>query len=181
MPEQTPRPASKIERFVEALIYQSRWLLALLYIGLIIGIVALIVRFGFDLAHLVTILFTADDRAAILDVLNLIDLTLVANLVLIVMFSGYESFVSRIDSAIYDRPAWMGTIDFTGLKIKLMASLAAISGIYLLEALLNLASQTWTQLAWKLGIHLTFVVSGVFFALMERIETAASHGGPPAE
>ncbi|HEU0196913.1 MAG TPA: YqhA family protein, partial [Nevskiaceae bacterium] len=107
-------------------------------------------------------------------ILKLIDLSLLANLVLIVIFSGYESFVSRIESDPGERPAWMGKIDFAGLKVKLMGSLAAISGIYLLEALLNLDPSDWRGLVWKLAIHVTFVVSGVLFAFTEHVE-AASH------
>lgn len=178
MSEPSPKPVFWAERWVERLIYGSRWLLAPIYIGLIAGLLVVVVRFGFELWHLLETLFRSQESATILGVLNLIDLSLVANLVLIVMFSGYESFVSRIDEAGADRPAWMGTIDFSGLKIKLMASLAAISGIYLLEALLNMASQTWMSLAWKLGIHLAFVLSGVLFAVMDRIEASAQHNGP---
>lgn len=114
-----------------------------------------------------------ENGGIILGVLQLIDLSLVANLVLIIMFSGYESFVSHIDTATEDRPAWMGRIDFSGVKISLMASMAAISGIFLLEALLKLPTQSWTTLAWKVGIHLTFVVSGVLFALMDWVESRA--------
>lgn len=169
--------AARFERILESVIFRSRWLLAPFYLGLVVGLVILLVRFWMDLLHLLPVTTEGGESKIILGILNLIDLSLVANLVLIVIFSGYESFVSRIESGAAHRPAWMGKVDFSGLKIKLMASLAAISGIYLLEALLNLASQSWQELAWKLGIHFTFVVSGVLFAVMDRIEAAAERAG----
>lgn len=165
--------AGRSERVLETVIFRSRWLLAPFYLGLVLALVILLVQFWMDLVHLLPVVAEGGESPVILGILNLIDLSLVANLVLIVIFSGYESFVSRIESGDAHRPAWMGKVDFSGLKIKLMASLAAISGIYLLEALLNLASQSWEALAWKLGIHFTFVVSGVLFALMDRIEASA--------
>ena len=170
--------AARGERALEAVIFRSRWLLAPFYLGLVLGLVGLLVRFWMELLHLLPAITEGSESQTILGILNLIDLSLVANLVLIVIFSGYESFVSRIEAGESERPAWMGKVDFSGLKIKLMASLAAISGIYLLEALLNLASQSWEALAWKLGIHVTFVVSGVLFAVMDRIEAGAARGEP---
>lgn len=163
------------ERAIEALIFRSRWLLAVFYVGLIFCLLVLVVRFVAELWHLASTVFSTQETATILGILDLIDLSLLANLVLIVIFSGYESFVSHIESGAAARLAWMGKIDFSGMKVKLMASLAAISGIYLLEALLNLDTQTTTDLAWKVGIHLTFVFSGLFFALTERIETSHAH------
>ncbi|MDA3921764.1 MAG: TIGR00645 family protein [Salinisphaera sp.] len=175
MKEQSPDKSLWAERLIENIIFRSRWLLAPFYLGLVLGLVALLIRFGLELYPLLSATLQPESGSIILGVLHLIDLSLVANLVLVIMFSGYESFVSRIDSASDDRPTWMGKIDFSGLKIKLMASMAAISGIYLLEALLKLPSQTTTMLAWKVGIHLTFVVSGVLFALMDWIESRAKH------
>lgn len=166
----------RVERAIERIIFRSRWLLAPFYVGLIIALVVLLVQFAFDLWHLLRTLSDPESRPTILGILNLVDLSLVANLVLIVIFSGYESFVSRIDTGTAVRPAWMGRIDFSGLKVKLMGSLAAISGIYLLEALLNLDAQTRTDLVWKVAIHVTFVVSGVLFALTELIQSRAEDG-----
>lgn len=166
----------RVERAIERLIFRSRWLLAPFYIGLIIALVVLLVQFAFDIGHMLPTLRDPESRPTILAILNLVDLSLVANLVLIVIFSGYESFVSRIDTGSDKRPAWMGKIDFSGLKVKLMGSLAAISGIYLLEALLNLDSQSRSDLVWKIGIHVTFVVSGVLFALTEFIQSRAEGG-----
>ncbi|MDB5454267.1 MAG: hypothetical protein JWO33_2845, partial [Caulobacteraceae bacterium] len=104
------------------------------------------------------------------------DLSLAGNLVLIVIFSGYENFVSKIDVAAHeDRPDWMGTVDFSGLKLKLIASIVAISGIALLKAFLTLtepeAILDQPRLMWLVAIHLTFVVSGVLLALMDFISS----------
>ena len=106
-------------------------------------------------------------------VLSLIDLSLAGNLLLIVVFSGYENFVSKIDTGDdEDRPAWMGTVDFSGLKMKLIASIVAISAIALLRAFMQLAEGEAIAdrtLAWLVGIHLTFVVSGVMLAVMDLV------------
>lgn len=179
----SPRWTTRVEHFMEAFILRSRWLLAPFYLGLILALIGLLVRFWMELLHLWPVVTGGSEGQTILGILNLIDLSLVANLVLIVIFSGYESFVSRIEAGDDQRPAWMGKVDFSGLKVKLMASLAAISGIYLLEALLNLHAQTWQALGWKLGIHFTFVLSGVLFAVMDRVAAsaeAADHALPPA-
>jgi uncharacterized protein (TIGR00645 family) len=108
-----------------------------------------------------------------LALLALLDLTLLANLILMVIFAGYENFVSRIDIAAEskDRPHWMGTIDFSGLKIKLIGSLVAISVIELLKDFIELAgeAEVGEGTIWRIAIHLTFVISGVLFALMDWI------------
>ena len=108
-----------------------------------------------------------------LGLLALLDITLLANLILIVIFAGYENFVSRIDAASEsaDRPHWMGTIDFSGLKIKLIGSLVAISVIELLKDFIELAGKdkVGEGTVWRIIIHLTFVASGVLFALMDWI------------
>jgi uncharacterized protein (TIGR00645 family) len=108
----------------------------------------------------------------ILVILTLIDLSLAGNLLLIVLFSGYENFVSKLDiEDTTDRPPWMGTVDFSGLKMKLIASIVAISGIHLLKRFMEIG-ETETpldepQLMWLVIIHLTFVGSGVLLALMD--------------
>jgi uncharacterized protein (TIGR00645 family) len=112
-------------------------------------------------------------ESAILMVLSLIDLSLAGNLLMIVVFSGYENFVSKIDTGgDEDRPDWMGTVDFSGLKMKLIASIMAISAIALLRAFMKLSEGVEIPdrtLAWLVGIHLTFVVSGVILAVMDLV------------
>ncbi|MEJ0022470.1 MAG: YqhA family protein [Alphaproteobacteria bacterium] len=118
---------------------------------------------------------TMDETEVILLTLTLVDLSLAGNLVLIILFSGYENFVSKIDYAHNnpDRPEWMGTLDFSGLKIKLIASIVAISGIHLLKIFMNVPEYTPQQLQWFTIIHVTFIVSGIAVAAMDWIEAKA--------
>jgi uncharacterized protein (TIGR00645 family) len=161
----------KLEHAFETLIFNSRWLLAPFYFGLILSIVLLMVKFTKEFIHLVKILLHAEGSEIVIGILNLIDATLVANLLLIMVFVGYETFVSKIDTGDHeDRPDWMGKVSFSGLKIKLFASVVAISGIELLNAFMNIASFTSEQLAWKVGIHLLFVISGLLLAITDWFE-----------
>jgi uncharacterized protein (TIGR00645 family) len=116
-----------MSKFVHALetgLFQARWILTPLYVGLVLALVALVIRFCIEFVHLVEHIGTADPHTFTLDLLALLDLTLLGNLILIVIFAGYENFISRIDAAheSKDKPHWMGTIDFSGLKIKLIGS-----------------------------------------------------------
>ena len=172
-----------LELALERALFASRWLMAPFYIGLAIALAALIGVFFQELWAELTHLFAAGAQPedAILMALSLIDLSLAGNLLLIVTFSGYENFVSRIDVADHlDRPSWMGTVDFSGLKMKLIASIVAISAIALLKAFMNAAepgttldAAAQTRLMWLVVIHLTFVVSGVLLALMDWINGLA--------
>jgi uncharacterized protein (TIGR00645 family) len=113
-------------------------------------------------------------------VLTLIDLSLGANLVLIVVFSGYENFVSKIDThGSEDRPSWMGTLDFSGLKMKLIGSIVAISAISLLRAFMNVLEVNVAlnehRLIWLVVLHFTFLMSGVMFALMDWLAAVTEH------
>ncbi len=167
-----PSPRSKLELIVERALFASRWLLAPLYLGMILALGLLLFVFVRELVIELRHIATMDAEDGILLALSLIDLSLTANLLLIVMFSGYENFVSKIDTGDHaDRPGWMGTVDFSGLKLKLIASIVAISGIALLRAFLSLGdprAQVDTQhIGWMVAIHLTFVVSGVLLAVMD--------------
>ncbi len=165
---------TKLETALEWALFSSRWLLAPLYLGMVLALCALLIvffreLFG-DLAHLAAL----DGEHAILLSLSLIDLSLTGNLLLIVIFSGYENFVSKIHVGEHeDRPDWMGAVDFSGLKIKLIASIVAISAIALLRAFLPLGDSTVpvepVRLRWMIAIHLTFVASGVLLACMDWI------------
>jgi len=160
----------KIERALEVIIFNSRWLLAPFYIGLMLAIGMLLVKFTQEFLHILPSLFTNSESEVVLAVLTLVDMSLIANLLLIMVFSGYENFVSKINTAGHeDRPEWMGKVNFSDLKIKVIASIVAISAIELLKAFVNIAAYPTEQLAWKVGIHVTLVFSGVMFALMDRI------------
>ena len=162
---------------LEAGLFAARWFLAPFYIGLVAAVVALLGVFLVELLREVGLLFhTAPEKmteAGILMSLTLIDLSLVANLLLIVVLSGYETFIARIQTANLERPAWMGMIDFSGMKMKLIASIVAISLISLLRTYLELGDHPPdpATLIWQLAICLVFVVSGVLLALMDLISS----------
>jgi uncharacterized protein (TIGR00645 family) len=172
----TPRHRTNfLEAFIEWVIYTSRWLMAPVYLGLIAALAILIITFFRELYLQAPQVLTMDETDIILLVLTLVDLSLAGNLVLIILFSGYENFVSKIEFAHRDkdRPEWMGTLDFSGLKIKLIASIVAISGIHLLKIFMNLSNYTESQLLWYTIIHVTFIFSGVAIAVMDWVEEKA--------
>ncbi len=159
-----------LEHLLENWLFTSRWLLAPFYGGLVAMIVVLLFKFFQEFFEFIPKIFEADIKHVMLEVLLLIDITLLANLLLIIIFAGYETFVSKIDHTHSDeRLSWMGKVDFSGLKIKLFGSIVAISGIELLKAFLLFESYTEKQLLWLVIIHLTFVVSGLLFTYMDKI------------
>jgi uncharacterized protein (TIGR00645 family) len=164
---------NKLTHGIEVILFRARFLLAPLYLGLVGALVLLCWRFVFEFYHITKHIGEATAQTFTLELLALLDLTLLANLILMVIFAGYENFVSRIDVAAEskDRPHWMGTIDFSGLKIKLIGSLVAISVIELLKDFIELAGEdnVGGGTKWRIVIHLTFVASGVLFALMDWI------------
>ncbi len=170
-----PKPKPTLELILEHGLFSARWLLAPFYVGLVIALVALLVVFGNELIHQLSGLAGMTSEKGILMALSLIDLSLAGNLLLIVIFSGYENFVSKIHAGNpEDRPSWMGTVDFSGLKMKLIASIVAISAIALLRAFMELAEGEaidQPRLIWLVSIHLTFVVSGVLLAVMDLVSS----------
>ncbi|MBM3509048.1 MAG: TIGR00645 family protein [Alphaproteobacteria bacterium] len=165
-----------LEKTLEKLIFLSRWLLAPLYVGLVAALLFLAVKFVQQFIETVPHALGASESEAILIVLTLIDIVLVANLLLMVIFSGYENFVSKIDVGDHpDRPSWMGRLDMSKLKLRLIGSIVAISAIEVLKAFMNVARVSDRDLAWLVGIHVMFVVSGVLLALMDRIAPTAEH------
>jgi uncharacterized protein (TIGR00645 family) len=169
---------NKIESTLESWVFRSRWLLAPFFIGLLLAIVALLVKFLKALWTLAFEVVNLTGEALIVEILSLVDATLIASLLLIIAFSGYENFVSKIGTGDHeDRPAWMGRVGFADLKIKLMGAIVAISAVEWLLAISNLDALTWQKLAWKVGIHITFVVSGVLFAITDKITESRAAGG----
>ena len=166
-----------IEYRLGRFMFASRWLLAPFYIGLVGAIAILLFKFVKEFITLLPQVFTLDGGQIMVSVLTLVDVALVANLLLIIVFAGYENFVSKINTEnSEDRPEWMGHVTFSDLKIKLIGSIVAISGIELLKAFVNIDNYSDKQIAWKIGLHLTFVLSGVLFAVMDRL-TAGKSGG----
>lgn len=170
----------QVELALEHFMFASRWLLVPFYVGLVAAVALLLIKFGNAFMMLMPVIFAGDNNAALLGILTLVDITLVANLLLIIIFAGYENFVSKIDTGDNeDRPDWMGHVGFSDLKLKLIGSIVAISGIELLKYFINVKEMLAQpngndQLAWLVGIHLTLVFSGVMFALMDRISVASS-------
>lgn len=164
----------KIEHTLEKGLFASRWLVAPFYIGLVFALIILLVSFMNELCHYLVNLSELTPNRAILATLSLIDLSLAANLLLIVIFSGYENFVSKLDLGNHvDRPEWMGTVDFSALKLKLVASMVAISGIHLLKVFMDVDEIPERQTYWMIAIHMVFVISGVLLALTDFIAAKA--------
>jgi uncharacterized protein (TIGR00645 family) len=170
------RPFKRFELIIESVLFNSRWLMAPFYLGLVISLAVLMLKFGALLVEFILHAYGAKESDIILGVLSLIDVALTGNLILIVVFSGYENFVSRIDTQEHpDWPEWMAKIDFAGLKQKLLASIVAISAIQVLKAFMNIDAGFDNQkLAWLVGVHLAFVVSAFVLALSDRI--SGDHG-----
>ena len=164
----------RIERAIEVVLFQSRWLLAPFYLGLAFCLLLMLVHFVRQLAEFVLHIVDAKESDVILAVLGLVDVTFTANLIVIVIFSGYENFVSKLDAGDRDRPAWMSKVDFGGLKQKLMTSVVAISAIQVLKAFMNIDKYGNTALAWLVGIHVVFVVSLLCLAIVDRLSAPPS-------
>ncbi|WPL21954.1 YqhA family protein [Thiorhodovibrio frisius] len=163
-----------IERMIEKSLFASRWILAPVYLGLSLVLVALGLKFFQEIFHLFLHLWTMRETALILTVLTLVDLVLVASLVVMVMFSGYENFVSKMDiDADSEKLGWLGKLDPSTLKLKVAISIVAISSIHLLKAFMNAEKIANDKLLWYVIIHLTFVVSAVLMSVMDKISFSA--------
>ena len=161
-----------IEKFIERTLFSSRWLLAPIYLGLSFALIALGIKFFQELIHTFTIVISMSESDLVLSILSLIDMSLVGSLIVMVMFSGYENFVSKLNIENHeDRPAWMGKVGFSGLKMKLISAIVAISAVELLKVFISSSSYTSEELILKVVIHITFVVSGVLFALTDYINS----------
>jgi uncharacterized protein (TIGR00645 family) len=164
----------RIEHTLERGLFASRWLMAPFYVGLVGALMVLLYGFMAELLHFIVNISEITPDKAVLGVLSLIDLSLAGNLLLIVIFSGYENFVSKFDVGDHeDRPEWQGTVDFSALKLKLVASIVAISGIHLLKVFMNVDEISDREIMWMVIIHLVFIVSGVLLALMDKIAVSS--------
>ncbi len=169
-PSQARPVSGRIQRGFEYVLFNSRWIMAPFYVGLVVALAVMFLKFLRMLWEFILHAQGSKSSEIILDVLSLIDVTLVCNLILIVVFSGYENFVSRIDtSGNPNWPIWITRIDFAGLKQKLLASIVAISAIHVLEAFLNIdAAFDATRMTWLVAVHLVFVISALLLALSDR-------------
>ncbi|NBZ97357.1 MAG: TIGR00645 family protein [Proteobacteria bacterium] len=158
------------ESLLEKTIFASRWILAPFYLGLSLSLLVLLYEFVHEIIDFIKIVNSTDIAGVLLFILSLVDISLAGNLLIIVIFSGYENFVSKIDVKNHeDKPDWMGHVDFTDLKIKLISSIVAISGIHLLKIFMNLNNYDKDKIIMYVVVHLTFVASGVLLALMDFI------------
>jgi uncharacterized protein (TIGR00645 family) len=173
---QTSEPHTTAERLVERTIFASRWLLAPFYVGLAVSLVVLLIKFGQKTAKLLSDAVPSGSNEVITNVLSLIDLSLIASLVLMVMLACDENFVSRFELEGHKyKPSWMGHVDFGDLKVKLLTSIVAILSIHVLEAFMNIGPASDRELAWSVGILMAFVVAALLLAIMNRLSPAEHH------
>lgn len=159
-----------LERFIETTLYASRWLLAPIFLGLSLGLLALGIKFFQEMLHLLPLVLETSESDLVLTILALIDLALVGSLLVMVMFSGYENFVSQMDiQEGNEKLGWLGKLDAGTLKLKVAASIVAISSIHLLKIFVNAEKIPDNKLLWYVIIHLTFVVSAFIVAYMDKI------------
>jgi uncharacterized protein (TIGR00645 family) len=162
-----------LERSVEKLLFASRWILAPVYLGLSLALVALGIKFFQEVFHVLSHIWTMKEADMVLTILALIDMVLVASLVVMVMFSGYENFVSRMEiDEDTEKLGWLGKLDAGTLKLKVAASIVAISSIHLLRAFMNAPQIPNDKLMWYVIMHLTFVVSAVLMGVLDKISFA---------
>lgn len=172
MPPLNPADDTPMEQIFEKLLYASRWLLAPIYLGLSVALLLLGFKFFEELLHVVPILVTISEADLVLKILQFVDIALVGGLLVMVMFSGYENFVSRIDIGEEEEKLdWLGKLDSGSLKQKVAASIVAISSIHLLQAFLNVNNFADSKLMWLVIIHMTFVLSALGMVVMDRMAT----------
>lgn len=159
-----------MERLIEQLMYRSRWLLAPIYLGLSIALIALAVKFFQEAWHLIVHILTISEADLVLVTLSLIDMAMVGGLLVMVMMSGYENFVSALDvDGDQEKLAWLGKMDASSLKLKVAASIVAISSIHLLKIFMNAENTDNDKLMWYTLIHITFVLSAFAMGYLDRL------------
>jgi uncharacterized protein (TIGR00645 family) len=174
----------QIENRLESFMFAGRWMLAPFYLGLLLALGLLFIKFVKAFLEFAPMVFTSSGGEVVVALLSLIDVVLVANLLLIIVFAGYENFISRMNiDQTGDRPSWMGQVGFSGVKMKLIGSIVAISAIELLRIFMATGTVTGEQVGWKLATHITLVMSGLLFAIMDRIAegTKTAESAPGGE
>ena len=159
-----------METLIERTLYAARWLLAPVYLGLSLALLLLAIKFFQELVHVFPLILEVSEAELVLVILSLVDLALVGGLLVMVMFSGYENFVSRIEAAAKDEDlAWLGTMDASNLKNKVAASIVAISSIHLLQVFMEVKTTPNDKILWYIVLHLTFVVSAFLMGYLDRV------------
>jgi uncharacterized protein (TIGR00645 family) len=172
---------SKLEEVTEKALFASRWILAPIFLGLSLALVALGVKFFLEAFHLISHILAMPESDVVLSVLALIDISLVGSLIVMVMFSGYENFVSTIDAKGSDTLGWLGKMDSGTLKLKVAASIVAISSIHLLRIFMQVSDKlkledgtvvdkyTNAQIRWYVILHMTFVLSALLLGVLDKM------------
>jgi uncharacterized protein (TIGR00645 family) len=164
------RQMKRVTLAIESVLFASRFLLVPVYIAMILLLGMLVFFFLLDIAHALPDLLRMTENNLLILTLSLIDLSLAANLVVLVVFSGYENFVSSIHlSETTSRPEWLTKIDFSGLKLKLLGSMTVIAAVHLLASFLELDQQDDRNLGWQVGIVVVFALLGLIFAITDKI------------
>ncbi len=161
-----------MEKIVESVFYASRWLLAPIYFGLSFALVLLTLKFFQEVIHIFPLVFSSSEADLVLVILSLIDLSLVGGLLVMVMFSGYENFISKIDlDEKKEKLSWLGKLDAGSLKQKVAASIVAISSIHLLKIFMNAEAYATEKLKWYVIIHMAFVLSAIGMAAIDKFNS----------
>jgi uncharacterized protein (TIGR00645 family) len=159
-----------MEKLIESVLFRSRWLLAVFYLGLLVSLIVLMIKFFQKLFDILMVSFEATIMDIELQILSLIDMTLLANLLVMIMFAGYQHFVSvLVDEESKDKPRWLDQIDFSGMKLKVMGSIVTISAVRLLQVFFNMEEWNPENVQWMITIHITIVVSGLLLAVMDWV------------
>jgi len=173
-PQKPPRRSKRlfIEQAVEYLIFSSRWLQAPLYLGLIVAQLIYTYKFVVELVHIVSNYQSATEIQVLLGILTLVDVTMVANLVAMVIIGGYATFVSKLNLVDEDdKPDWLDHIDPGAIKVKLSSSLIGISSVHLLRSFIDMDATDYEKIKWQIVIHTAFILSTFFLAVSEYIMT----------
>lgn len=162
-----------MERIIEKTLYASRWLLTPIYLGLSLSLILLAIKFFQEVIHVFSVVISISESDLVLSILSMIDMTLVGSLIVMVMFSSYENFVSKIDLGEGDEKLdWLGKLDAGTLKLKVAASIVAISSIHLLQIFMEVDQIENDKLMWYVIIHMTFVLSALLLAVLDKIAFA---------
>ena len=160
----------QLEHSMERIMYGSRWILAPVYVGMSLALIALFIKFFQELYHFFPFILEMSDSNLVLTLLSLIDLSLVGSLMVIIMFSGYENFVSRLDIGDNaEKLDWLGTHDYTSLKMKVATSIVAISSIHLLKVFMNIDATQNDKILWYVLVHLTLVISAFMMGYLDKM------------
>jgi len=159
-----------LEALLERTMYAARWLLAPIYLGLSLALIMLGIKFFEQVIHVFPLILDMSEADLVLAILSLIDMALVGGLLVMVMFSGYENFVSRLDSVdTKDGLDWLGKMDAGSLKNKVAVSIVAISSIHLLQIFMNARNVENDKIMWYVILHLTFVLSAFCMGYLDQV------------